>query len=295
MNSTSFQQQKTKKIKAELSISHWLHEVRQMYPGQSPEFVNSIYVLLSHVLKHPKSWLLAHSEATISPEQYSKLTDLIERLTTGEPLAYLVGHWSFFGLDFLIDKSVLVPRPETELLVEKAIDWLKLHHKAQTIADIGTGSGCIAITLASIFPAHEFFATDIVHSALKVAQKNIMLHFTQNVHLVECDLMKCLDWKFDLICANPPYIPTGVLMTLPIAKYEPWQALDGGENGMATISRFLEDATHHLKHNGALLMEIESTKREQVMSISGDLFPTAEIQIHDDLSGDARLLIIQSH
>jgi release factor glutamine methyltransferase len=246
------------------------------------------------VLEQPKSWLLAHTEAKFSLEQICTLNDMVLRLTAGEPLAYLIGHWSFFGLDFFVDKSVLIPRPETELLVEKAIDWLSKYPNAHSILDIGTGSGCIAITLASAFPDRDFVATDIVYSTLGVARKNILLHSTYNIHLVACDLMNSLDRKFDLICANPPYIPTGLLKTLPVGNHEPWLALDGGENGIETISRFIEESSHHLERKGIVLMEIESTKKEQVLNISRNFFPTADIQIQDDLAGNARLLMIQS-
>ncbi len=295
MNSTSFQQQKTKKNKEGLSISDWVQQIRQTHPGKSQEFTNSVWVLLSHVLEKPKSWLIAHDDTRISPKQSSILNNLIQHLLKSEPLAYLIGLWSFFGLDFFVDKSVLIPRPETELLVEEAIHWLKRYPDAHTIADIGTGSGCIAITLASAFPDRDFFATDIDFSALKIAKKNILFHSNQNINLVECDLMKCLLKKFNLICANPPYIPTEELKSLPVNQHEPWLALDGGENGMVTVTRFLEESTHHLEKNGAVLMEIESTKEKQVMSISRNFFPSAEIQIQDDLAGKARLLIIQSH
>lgn len=295
MNSTSFRQRKTKKNKEGLSISEWVQNFRQMHPGKSKEFNNSVWVLLSYVLEKPKSWLIAHDDTRISPKQSSILNNLVQHLLKGEPLAYLIGLWSFFGLDFFVDKSVLIPRPETELLVEKAIDWLKKYSNAQTIADIGTGSGCIAITLASAFPDRDFFATDIDFSALKIAKKNILFHSNQNINLVECDLMECLSRKFNLICANPPYIPTEVLKSLPVNQYEPLLALDGGENGMVTVTRFLEESTHHLEKNGAVLMEIESTKKEEVLIIAKNIFPAADIQIQDDLAGNARLLMIQSY
>lgn len=295
MNSTSFRQHKTKKNKEGLTISDWVQQIRQMHPGKSREFANSVWVLLSHVLEKPKSWLIAHSDARISPKQLSILNNLVQHLLKGEPLAYLIGQWSFFGLDFFVDKSVLIPRPETELLVEKAINWLKRYPDAHTIADIGTGSGCIAISLASAFPDRDFIATDIVFSALKIAKKNILLHSIENTYLVQCDLINNLARKFDLICANPPYIPTKVLKVLPVSQHEPWLALDGGENGMVTVTRFLEESTHHLEKNGAVLMEIESTKTEQVLNISRNFFPAADIQIQNDLAGNARLLLIQSH
>lgn len=294
MNSTNFRHQKTKKIKAELSVSHWLHQVRQMHPGQSQEFTNSVWVLLSYVVEKPKSWLIAHSDVLISPAQLCTLNNLVLRLANGEPLAYLIGHWSFFGLDFHVNKSVLIPRPETELLVENAIDWLRRNPAAHTIMDIGTGSGCIAISLASIFPERVFIASDIVFSTLEVARKNSLLHSTQNICLVECDLMKSLDTKFNLICANPPYIPTETLKSLQVSQHEPWLALDGGENGIETTSRILEESIHHLEKNGALLMEIESSKKEEILSVSRLFFPTAGIQILNDLAGNARLLMIQT-
>jgi release factor glutamine methyltransferase len=294
MNSTSLQPPKTNSTNMGKSISHALKHIYKTHPSRSQEFTNSTWVLLSHVLGQPKSWLMAHDNEIIFQQQFSTLNALVQQLEAGEPLAYLIGHWSFFGRDFIVDKSTLIPRPETELLVEKAIVWLNENPNARLIADIGTGSGCIAISLAYAFTNRDVIATDISHSTLQVTRKNTIQHSTYNVHLVECDLLNCLGMKFNLICTNPPYIPTKLLKTLPVGQYEPWLALNGGESGMVTITRFLEQSTHHLAQKGAVLMEIESTKKEQVMSIARNFFPTAEIQIQDDLSGNPRLLMIQT-
>lgn len=291
----SFQWQKTKKINTDFSITDWLHHVRQIHFERSNEFANSLWVLLAHVLKRPKSWLLAHGEEKIPQGKISILNGMVSRLIAGEPLAYLIGYWSFFGLDFLVDKTVLIPRPETELLVEKAIIWLRMNPNARAIMDFGTGSGCIAISLATIFPDRDFFASDISFSSLEVASKNSMQHSTKNIHLVSCDLMECLNKKFNLICSNPPYIPTKILKSLRVSQYEPWLALNGGENGMNIVSRFLEESTHHLEKKGALLMEIESSNKKQVLNIARNYFPTAEIHIQEDLAGNARLLMIVTH
>jgi release factor glutamine methyltransferase len=189
---------------------------------------------------------------------------------------------------------VLIPRPETELLVEKAIAWLKENPSARSMAEVGIGSGCISITLAKSFYDLNIIATDISFQALQIAKKNIDYYSLFNISLIESDLLGCLDKKFDLICANLPYIPTQDLKSLSVGRYEPLIALDGGVDGLIHIKRLLEISSKFLTQNSILLMEIESTKFREVERISRQFFSDGSIQICNDLAGKPRLLMVQS-
>jgi release factor glutamine methyltransferase len=294
MNSTVFRLPGKISITKPFSVSDWLNVIKQEHPELSGEARNSIWVLLSHVLDQPKSWLMAHTEFQIESSQKTILDTLFSRLMKGIPLAYLINQWSFFGLDFYVNESVLIPRPETELLVEKAVYWLQMNLHAKTMADVGTGSGCIAIVIAKAFPQLKIVASDISISALHVSQKNIQKYTISNINLVECDLLTCIKKKFDLICSNLPYIPTQTLNSLAVSKHEPRIALDGGDNGLMHIKRLLNQATNSLQEKGALLLEIESTQEKEILKSAKDIFPAAKLAIFEDLAKKPRLLMIQS-
>lgn len=256
-------------------------------------------VLLAHVIDRPRTWVLAHPEFTATAEQQSKLQDLIARLEGGEPLPYVLGHWEFFGLDLEITPDVLIPRPETELLVEKAIAWLHESPVRRTVADVGTGSGAIAVAIAANIPDARILATDISTHALGVAQRNAKkLHVDSRIQFVECDLLPAKPEMFsteqhlDLVCANLPYIPSDTLYTLPVYGREPKMALDGGKDGLALIRKLLNIAPEWLAPNSMILLEIEATTGIQALNLAYDLFSEAEIHLHQDLTGNDRLLEI---
>jgi len=253
-------------------------------------------VLLAHILEKPRSWVLAHPELVLSEEQQMKLTDALMRLEKGEPFPYVLGHWEFFGMDFDITPDVLIPRPETELLVEKAIAWLQASPARRTVADIGTGSGAIAVSIAVNVPEAYILATDISLDALLVAQRNARKFSVEHrVKFVQCDLLPerfAIEQHLDLICANLPYIPSETLHKLPIYGREPTLALDGGEDGLKLFRRLLKLAPGWLAPHGLILLEIEATRGAQALSLAHDIFSEAEIHLHQDLTGLDRLLEI---
>lgn len=210
------------------------------------------------------------------------------------PLAYLIGHWSFFGLDFIVNSSVLIPRPETELLVEKARFWLNVNPNSHSMADVGIGSGCISIALSKYIPDLHIFATDISWAALQIARENIKRYSLTNIFLIQSNLLDGIQEKFDLICANLPYIPARTLETLSVNQYEPHQALNGGENGLFFINSFISAATDYLTSQSILLMEIECSQKETVLEIAKHHFPHSSIQIFEDLAHLPRLLMVQT-
>src|SRR5271157_4262501 len=208
-------------------------------------------VLVAHVLQQPRTWLLARDDSSFDPKAVSVLESLVQHLEQGEPLPYVLRHWEFFGLDFDLTPDVLIPRPETELLVERAIPWLQSSSQRRSIADIGTGCGCIAVSIATHIPSAHILSTDISSAALEVSRRNALKHHVENqIEFIECDILPHLlplsllpsevlreergegVRSFDLICANLPYIPTGKLRGLPIYGREPALALDGGDDGL---------------------------------------------------------------
>jgi release factor glutamine methyltransferase len=256
-------------------------------------------VLLAHIINKPRIWVMAHPEVSLTPEQREQLDAALARLENGEPFPYILGHWEFFGLDFDITPDVLIPRPETELLVEKAIAWLQESPVRRMVADVGTGSGAIAVSIAANVPDSQILATDISHAALEVARTNARkMNLADRIDFVQCDILPPhpdplpTDRHFDLICANLPYIPTGTLRGLPIYGREPTLALDGGADGLDLFRRLMKIAPDWLAPNGLILLEIEATRGVHALSLAYDMFSQAEIHLHQDLTGRDRLLEI---
>ncbi len=155
-----------------VAIGEIIAKLRPLFANWSETPALDAQVLLAHLSGKNRAWLLAHPEATLSQGQQAALTVAVARLQSGEPLPYILGHWEFYGLDFTINADTLIPRPETELLVEQALAWLRARPGLRTAADIGTGSGCIAVSLAAHIPDLQITATDISTAALKIAQGN---------------------------------------------------------------------------------------------------------------------------
>lgn len=251
-------------------------------------------VLLSHILGHPRTWLLAHLDAPLTPPQFDSARQAFTHLQAGTPLPYILGHWEFFGLDFNVTKDVLIPRPETELLVEKAINWIKASPQRTSIADIGTGSGVIAVSLAKQLPDVHITATDISPAALNVAKSNAKkFNVQKQIDFIECDLLPNDGIaSFNLICANLPYIPTQTLHELPIYGREPTLALDGGPDGLDIYRHLLKLAPKRLAPHSMMLFELEASQGTKAFNLAYDMLDEVSIQLHQDFSGHDRLLEI---
>jgi release factor glutamine methyltransferase len=251
-------------------------------------------VLLGHILERPRTWLVAHPDSRLSAKERSGVERALKEAAAGVPLPYLVGHQEFYGLDFYVNRDVLIPRPETELLVELALMWLKTHPGRRVVADIGTGSGCIAVSLAVNQPDLIVYARDISRGALRVAAQNSTQHQVGGrVHLACGDLMGVLPEAVDVLCANLPYIPSSTLEGLPVARHEPRQALDGGVDGLVSIRRLLMQVPVGVKPGGLIVLEIEEGQGSAVISLAGESFPDASIKCHPDLAGLDRVLSIE--
>ena len=257
-------------------------------------------VLLANILDKPRSLIETHPETHLTRSQLATVKEAVTRLEAGEPFPYVLGHWEFYGLDFEVTPDVLIPRPETEMMVERAIYWLKESPVRRTVADVGTGSGCIAVAIAKNIPDIKIVATDVSAMALEVARRNICKYSVVNhIALFECDLLPPhpdalpTDLHFDLICANLPYLPTKTLLELPIYGREPTLALNGGEDGLDILRRLLKIAPDWLAPNGMILLEIEASQGMPAVSLAYDIFDRAEIHLLKDLAGRDRLVEIK--
>jgi release factor glutamine methyltransferase len=266
-------------------------------------------VLLAHVLGLSRTQLLARLELAISPAQQAEVDRLIARAAVGEPLAYLTGLREFYGLDFAVEPGVLVPRPETELLVA-----LALARRPQRILDVGTGSGCIAVTLAHHLPGAAVTALDLSPAALALARRNAAQHnVASRLTLMESDLLAALlpppssalsprashlsRPPFHLLAANLPYIDRASLRGLPVARHEPWLALDGGPSGLVLVDRLLRQvarwpapAAPLLAPGAALLLEIGAGQGPAALALARAVFPAAQARLHPDFAGHDRVL-----
>lgn len=250
-------------------------------------------LLLAHAVERSPDWVLAHPKYRLSAAQKQALQAALARLADGEPLPVILGRWEFFGLSLRVTPEVLIPRPETELLVETAIQWLTAHPHRRRMVDVGTGSGCIAISLATRFPDLRVVASDISLTALQVARENARQHRVRSqVKFVQAHLLAAAG-VFDLICANLPYIPSDTLQHLEVFGREPTLALNGGQDGLALIRPLLQQAPSHLAPGGLLLMEIEASQGAAVQQIVRRVFPAARISLQRDLANKDRLLVVQ--
>jgi release factor glutamine methyltransferase len=262
-------------------------------------------VLLAKVAGLSRAQVLARPEQPLSPEQQAGLAALVARAAEGEPLAYLTGEREFYGLPFWVNRHVLVPRPETELLVD-----LGQVGRPSRILDVGTGSGCLAVTLAVQVPIAAVMAVDISLEALALARRNAERHRVQRrVTCLHSDLLGA--WlpsadpfatrlpvvrppAFDLIVANLPYIDSDELSGLAVSRHEPWPALDGGPGGLRVVERLLAQAPRFLAPGGLLLLEIGATQGRAAMALASAAFPQAQVTLHPDLAGLDRVVAVRT-
>jgi release factor glutamine methyltransferase len=282
--------------------------IARLRDAEVPSYTLAAELLLLHVAGRDRTWLYAHPEDEISAEQEKQLLALLERRANGEPTQYLTGKQEFWGLEFEVTPDVLIPRPETEHVIEVALDRLALRElragRKQTlsgeglrIADVGTGSGCIAIALAKDLPGAKFLATDISPAALKVAQRNAERHnFADRIAFVAANLLDVVtspgqERRFELIASNPPYISLreGPTLQREVREHEPEVALYGGEEGYELYAALVTQSAAHLVAGGIAVFELG---HDSVAAVE-PLFETPEwthVGVTNDLAGIPRVI-----
>lgn len=228
-------------------------------------------LLLRFVLDCDRAYLFAHPERALSADERSRYESALDTRSKGVPAQYITGHQEFWGLDLIVTPAVLIPRPETEHVVETVLELVKSPPKSQRfadlpktvrVADVGTGSGCIALALAKELPGAEIHATDISASALEIAQANTARHQLQErIHFHQGDLLAGLTPPFDVIVSNPPYVGEAEQdqVQFEVRKFEPRQAVFAGPTGTEVIARLISEAWMALRPGGSIVFEISGT------------------------------------
>ena len=252
-----------------------------LYPSLESE------VLLRQALKLSRVQLYLDFDLELNRGQQETFWRLVKRRLRGEPTAYISGHREFYGLDFAVTSGVLIPRPETELLVEKTVSLAK-NHDSPVIADIGTGCGAIAISLALELPRAKIYAADISALSLEIAQANCLKHkVTDRVSLLQGNMLESLHESVDFIVSNPPYVKEKEISD---DSFEPVLALNGGADGLDLIRRLCHQLDGKLRPGGYLLLEIGQGQKKAVINLLDSLFPLADIEVTSDLSGVDRVI-----
>jgi release factor glutamine methyltransferase len=296
----------------------------QLRAGQIPSHTLATELLLMHVLDRDRAWIYSHPEEALDPPSAEKFLELIARRSAGEPVQYLTGKQEFWELEFEVTPDVLIPRPETEHVMEVALArlgerGLKIHmdtgapREKLRVADVGTGSGCRAVALAWELPHAEVFATDISAPALEVARRNAARHkVADRIHFLQCDLLAALENSdvhsvgkrhavpasaqheshFDLIVSNPPYIAHNEAAQLQreVRDHEPHAALFGGPTGVEMYQRLIDDARDLLRDHGILVLELGHDCAEHVRAIFDAQPGWNNVAITMDLAGIPRVL-----
>lgn len=258
--------------------------------------IKEVSYLLSKILEVDRSFLYTNLDQPISKEAQEKFLDLLKRRASGEPLSYIFKLREFMGIDFFVEKGVLIPRPETEMIVEYIIDYVEKNFKEKTvkILDIGIGTGAISLSLAKNLENSRVLGVDIEDIPLEVAQRNKENLKLENVNFIKSDLFENIkeDEKFSLIVSNPPYIRTSLLDELQddVKNFEPKAALDGGDDGLLFYRRITSQASDYLLQDGMLIYEIGFDQGESVKKILEDE-GFRDIVLVEDFQGLDRMVL----
>ena len=266
-------------------------------------------LLLSKVLGRPREWLTAHDDALLDAQPAADFSCLADRVITHEPLAYILGHREFYGLDFAVDPRVLVPRPETEMLVELALielgrpspspspptPPLPVRERRVELIDVGTGCGAVAVAVAWHAPGARVIASDVSPDALDVARANAERHgVAERIKFTHSDLLSAIDVRARVIAANLPYVSREEIEGLPpeIQAHEPRVALDGGADGLDLVRRLLSQLAGRVSPGGAVFLEIGASQGPAALAAARETLPDARIELKRDLAGLDRVVCI---
>jgi release factor glutamine methyltransferase len=260
-------------------------------------------LLLGCALGISREELIVAAARNLSLAESDRYEDLLKRRLNREPLAYITGQQEFWSLDFIVSSDVLVPRPETELLVEIALKELAnlADTKLPRMLELGTGSGAISVALATESPQTQIVATEISPAALAIARRNACRHgVSKGIRFLQGDLFTALDQEhendFDLVVSNPPYIPRGEISNLEaeVSRWEPRAALDGGVDGLNFYRLIAQEAPNYLRQGGVVAVEIGATMGSSVLALFRDSAAYLDIQVHQDYSGRDRVIIART-
>lgn len=255
----------------------------------------SAEVLARHVLGWDRAAVLAHGQDQLPPDVEGRYAPLLARRVAREPVAYIIGHREFWGLEFEVTPDVLIPRPETEILVEEAIVWARGHANCRRIIDVGTGSGCVGIALALEVLSAEIIATDSSAAALAVARRNALRHKVDSrITFVQTDLLEDVEDAAELIVSNPPYVQSSDAEGLQpeVAIYEPAEALYGGDDGLDVVRRLFATALAHITDDGYLVVEFGFGQDDQVLEAARQA-GWRVARVRNDLQGIPRVVVLR--
>lgn len=265
--------------------------------GPSPTAHVDARLLLQHVLHCSRAQLIAHGDALLTPDQQAHFEALVGRAARREPVPYLIGSAPFYGRDFAVTPAVLIPRPETELLVEAALQWAQ-GRAGLVVVDVGAGSGCIAVTLALALPGARIIATDISAEALAVARQNAKTHGVEGrIEFLRGSLLEPAPASPDLVIGNLPYIGEAEWTELEggVKWYEPELALRGGPTGLELIERLLQEAKVCLRPGAAIFLELGWRQGAAARQLAQKTFPQAQIELLPDYAGHDRVLVVKNN
>ncbi len=276
-------------------LNAWRLKAIQTLSPFSEEAVIEVNAILKNQLKKDLTWIILNPDFLIPPDKMQGLESDLEKLKQKMPLAYVLGFQEFYGLNFIVSSDVLIPRPETELLVENAIHWGRRINQSIRLLDIGTGSGCIAISILKNLPNCFGIGIDISYQASRIAKENANKLNVSNIEFIVSDLTMPIMGKFDLVCANLPYIPTDAVPTLTHSRHEPLIALDGGVNGKEIVYSLICQLKEKINSPGVILLEIQNDQGKDVFDYASLQFPKAHLSILEDYSSQPRLVKIVSN
>lgn len=281
-----------------MRVSKWLNHAKAdlSQKGITSGAIDS-QLILSHCLNQYKGYLLAHDDDELGVHVVSKADELLGRRLAYEPMAYILGHREFFNLDLDTDARALIPRGESEILVETALRWLEGKENG-LVVEVGTGSGAIICALAKNAPDHTYVATELDRDALDLAKKNA-LKYHLDVRFFRgslCEPLCTMARRISLLVANLPYIPESLLTVLDptVQYYEPHLALSGGSDGLDLYRQFIPQTLGLLAPGGCLMIEHEFDQSEMIRKLILQVYPNAKIETKPDFSGHDRLTVVST-
>lgn len=280
-----------------MTVKEWLSHARAdlTRKGITSAQIDS-ELILSHIQKRQRDWLISHDNENLRADAIAHAEVLLARRIAYEPMAYILGHREFFNLDLDTDNRALIPRGETEVLVETALEWLQ-GRTGKMVVEVGTGCGAIICALAKNAPGHEFMATEVDEGALGLAKQNAA-KYNLDIEFLQgslCEPLRRIPRGIDLLVANLPYISDDLLRVLdPTVQYfEPNLALSGGSEGLDVYRRFIPETSGLIAPGGCLIVEHEFDQGQAMHELILKVYPNAKVETKPDFSGHDRITIVQ--